>query len=291
MALKGWFGGGGAAAKQAAKELTIDDLIVVERYDEAAERLRARLKTNPDDLHSHLKLAEVYTELKQFDRAVIEYGFVAEEYAEDGFYDKGIALLSRAAKLAPNDSFVRQLIEKIQREKSLESVRILALAGLKKAQGGSATSALELQRLWHHLASSSLVQHLAGDQLERLFSRVDLRHHHEREVLAKEGDKDGVLYILVRGLVEARIKVGGQDANLRSFSSGDILGESVLLEHGEWPANYVVVESVTLLRLDRAGLEQALVGNPDPRGLLEALREQRTDRAVLASARRMRTGA
>ncbi len=288
MALKGWFGGGAAKKAEREKELTIDDLIVVERYEEAAERLRARLKTNPDDLHSHLKLAEVYTELKEFDRAVIEYGYVAEEYAEDGFYDKGIALLTRAAKLAPNSSSVRQLIEKIQREKSLESVRVLALAGLKKAEGGSATSALELQRLWHHLVSSTLVQHLAGDQLERLFSRVDLRHLAERETLAKEGAKDGVLYVIVRGLVEARIKVAGQDQTLRSFTSGDILGESVLLEHGEWPANYVVVENVTLLRLDREGLEQALVGNPDPRGMLEALREQRTDRAVLASVRRLR---
>ncbi|HEV7669928.1 MAG TPA: cyclic nucleotide-binding domain-containing protein [Thermoanaerobaculia bacterium] len=288
MALKGWFGGG--AAKKAERELTIDDLIVVERYDEAAERLNARLKTNPDDLHSHLKLAEVYTELKQFDRAVIEYGFVAEEYAEDGFYDKGIALLSRAAKIAPNNSAVRNLIEKIQREKSLEGVRVLALAGLKRAQGGSATSALELQRLWHHLASSTLVQHLAGDQLERLFSNVDLRHVAEKETLAAERSKETALYIIVRGVVEARIRAGGKDANLRSFSSGDILGESVLLEHGEWPANYVVVESVTLLHLDREGLEQALVGNPDPRGLLDALREQRTDRAVLASARRLRAG-
>ena len=170
MALKSWFGGG--AAKKAERELTIDDLIVVERYEEAAERLRAKLKINPDDLHSHLKLAEVYTELKQPEKAVVEYGFVAEEYAEDGFYDKGIALLSRAAKLAPNDASVRHLIEKIQREKSLESVRVLALAGLKKAEGGSATSALELQRLWHHLVNSTLVQHLPGDQLERIFSRM-----------------------------------------------------------------------------------------------------------------------
>ncbi len=288
MALKSWFGGG--AAKKAERELTIDDLIVVERYEEAAERLRAKLKNNPDDLHSHLKLAEVYTELKQPERAVVEYGFVAEEYAEDGFYDKGIALLSRAAKLAPNDASVRQLIEKIQREKSLESVRVLALAGLKKAEGGSATSALELQRLWHHLVNSTLVQHLPGDQLERIFSRMTLGHLAAREVLVAEKSRESVLIIIVRGVIEARIKVAGQDTALRSFSSGDILGESVLLEHGEWPAAYVAVEAVTLLRLEREGLEQALVGNPDPRGLLEALREQRTDRAVLALARKLRSG-
>ena len=286
MAFKGWFRGG--SAKQAEQEMTIDDLIVVERYEEAAERLRAKLKASPEDLHSHLKLAEVYTELKQYGRAVEEYGYVAEEYAQDGFYDKGIALLSRAAKLAPLDASMRGRIERIQREKSLEAVRVLAMAGLRKAEGGTGTSAIELQRLWHHLAPSTLVQHLPGEQLERLFSKMELRHVPAGDKLAEEGRREGVLYLVVRGEVEARVAAGGRDTNVRSFTSGDLLGEVVLLEQGAWPASYVAVEAVTLLRLDREGLEQALVGNPDPRGLLEALREQRNDQSVLNSVRRLR---
>ena len=105
MDLKGWFGGKGRGSKQA---YTIDDLIVLERYEEAADRLREKLEANPQDLHSHLKLAEVYTELRQLDRAVDEYAFVADEYAQDGFYDKGIALLARASKLAPADVSLRE---------------------------------------------------------------------------------------------------------------------------------------------------------------------------------------
>src|SRR6185312_8400666 len=77
-----WFGGGKKPPEP--REHSIDDLIVLEQYEEAGERLRARLKDHPDDLHSHLKLAEVYTQLQQFARAVDEYGFVAEEYAQDG---------------------------------------------------------------------------------------------------------------------------------------------------------------------------------------------------------------
>jgi hypothetical protein len=74
---------------------------VVEALDATTgRRLWSYHKDLPNDLHSHLKLAEVYTQLQQFARAVDEYGFVAEEYAQDGFYDKGIALLSKAMKLA-----------------------------------------------------------------------------------------------------------------------------------------------------------------------------------------------
>ena len=129
MGIKSWFGGG---TKQAPQEYTIDDLVVLERYDEAGERLRAKLKTHPEDLHSHLKLAEVYTQLRQYDKAVDEFSFVAEEYASDGFYDKGIALLSKAMKLAPLDNSLRFKVDKLQREKSMEQVSKTA-DGLFKA--------------------------------------------------------------------------------------------------------------------------------------------------------------
>jgi len=111
MGLKGWFGG----SKQPQQEYTIDDLIVLERYEEAGDRLRAKLKTSPQDLHSHLKLAEVYAQLQQYDKAIDEFGFVADEYAGDGFYDKGLALLSKAAKLAPLDPSLRARIDRLQR--------------------------------------------------------------------------------------------------------------------------------------------------------------------------------
>jgi len=133
VGLKGWFGGGRSKTPQ--QEYTVDDLIVLERYEEAAGRLRDKLKANSQDLHSHLKLAEVCTHLRQIDRAVEEYAFVADEYALDGFYDKGIALLLRASKLAPGDASLRQRIEDQQREKSLDHVRVLAIEGLRQAGG------------------------------------------------------------------------------------------------------------------------------------------------------------
>jgi tetratricopeptide (TPR) repeat protein len=284
-----WFRGSKKSPEP--QDLTIDDLIVLERYEEAEGRLKARLKDNPNDLHSHLKLAEVYTELQQLAKAVEEYGFVAEEYAQDGFHDKGIALLSRAAKLAPHDASLRFKIEKLQREKDMEHVRGQALEGLQKANGVEAgTSMLELRRLWHYLAAGTLVQHLPGDQLKRLFSNMELVHLEPPLVLVREGSPEAFLLLIVTGVVEATAPAGGREMTVRSFSSGDILGEAAFLERGAWPANYRVAEPLIGLKLLRAGLEQALVGNPDPRGLLETLREQHNDRDVAATIRRLRGG-
>jgi len=283
-----WFRGG--KKQQEPQEYTIDDLVVLERYDEAEERLRARLKDNPDDLHSHLKLAEVYTHLRKFDKAVIEYVFVAEEYAQDGFHDKGIALLAKATKLAPLDPTLRQKTEKLQRGKSSEQVRTLALEGLREAGGAKAGTALELTRLWHHLAASSVVRDLPGESLKRLLSAMELLRLESEAVIAREGSEEAFLLLIVQGVVEATIESGGRAGTVRSFGSGDLLGEAVLFERGKWPARYRTAEPVIALKLTREGLEKCLLGNADPRGFLETLRGQHNDRDVAATVQRLRSG-
>jgi tetratricopeptide (TPR) repeat protein len=290
VAINKWFGGGKKKPPE-PQELSIDDLIVLERYDEAGERLRSRLKDNPNDLHSHLKLADVYTQLRQFDKAVDEYGYVAEEYAQDGFHDKGLALLSRAMKLAPHDASLYAKVEKFQREKDMEHARGLALEGLQKAGGVEAgTSMLELRRLWHHLTACTLVQRLAGEQLKRLFANMELVRLEPGSVLAREGSPEAFLLLIVTGVVDASIQDGGSAMTVRSFTSGDILGEAVVLERAAWPATYRVAEALVGLKLRREGLELSLVGNPDPRNYLETLREQHNDRDVAATVRRLRGG-
>ncbi|HEX6899423.1 MAG TPA: cyclic nucleotide-binding domain-containing protein [Thermoanaerobaculia bacterium] len=287
MALN-WFGG---KKQQDSREYTIDDLIVLERYDEAADRLRARLKDNPNDLHSHLKLAEVQTQLRQFDKAVTEYVFVAEEYAQDGFHDKGIALLAKAMKLAPLDQSLRFKIEKLQHEKEMEHVRTLALEGLRQAGGQDAgNSALEIKRLWRELAGSSVVRKLPAEGLKRFFATTRIVRFEPEADLVGEGSQEGFVLLIVNGVIEASIQHGGRQVMVRTFTTGDILGESALLERGVWPADYRAVEPVTALMLTRGGLEQNLQGNPDPRGFIETLREQHNDRDVAATVRRLRSG-
>ena len=286
-----WLRGG--KKQQEPQDYSIDDLFVLERYEEAGERLRARLKTNSSDLHSHLKLAEVYTELKQFDKAVDEYLFVADEYAQDGFHDKGIALISKAMKLAPLDQSLRFKVDKLQREKGMEHVRTQAMEGLRQAGGTQAgTSALELKRLWHNLAASTVVQRLAGEgeQIKRLFSAMQLVRIEPNALIAQEGSRESFLLLIVTGVVEASAEAGGRKMMIRSFTSGDIVGDIPLLERGAWPADYRAAEPVTALKLTREGLEASLLGNPNPRGFLEAMREQHNDRDLAATVRRLRSG-
>ena len=93
--------GKGEGSTQPDAELTVEDLIVLERWPEAIERLQARVKTNPRDLHAHLKLADVYAGANQGRKALDQYLLVADTYTEEGFLDKAVALLSKISRLAP----------------------------------------------------------------------------------------------------------------------------------------------------------------------------------------------
>jgi tetratricopeptide (TPR) repeat protein len=283
VVFKKLFGGGKEKVEQ---ELDIDDLIALERYDEAAERLRQRVASHPNDLHSHLRLAGVYVAQGQSSRAIDEFVFVADEYADDGFYDKGIALLAKALKMAP-DASITERIEKIERMKRLEHSRSFAIEGLlrRSVQGDDAatlqgTSVIEAQMLWSHLQETSLVQRFPPDQLKRLLGAMDLIKVRPREMIEEQGSAHEALYLIVSGTVEAAMEQRSGLSTLRSFGTGDFFGEMALFERKPWPTHFRAAEHTTLLKLDRAGLEQVLTGNSDPRAMIDELRAQHHDRSV-----------
>jgi tetratricopeptide (TPR) repeat protein len=281
-----------AADNTDQKELTIEDLVTLERYEEAAVKLKARLKVVPKDLHAHLKLAEVYLGLKNLDKALAEYTFVADSFADDGFFDKGIALLGKAAKLAPGDDTLPKRIERYKRVKRLEERRRLVIEGLMANKStvvaAAANRALEVEMMWPSIARSHLVEQLEGEKLKKLFSVMGMRRTKEGEVVAEEGSSHQMLYLVVNGEIEALAAVGSQHFNIRSFSTGDVIGESTLLERKPWPARYQVKESGTVFELSREGLQQAMIGNDDPVGFLSVLRQQNNDRDVAANLHRLR---
>lgn len=270
---------------------TIEDLIVLERYGEAVDRLKARLRSQPDDLHAHLRLAEAYTGLEDRARAVDEYVFVAEEYAQDGFYDRGLALLAKARRLAPLDESLGDKIERFRLAKTSERTRMMVIEGLRQSGTGGATTALLVERLWHHVVASPLARNLRPEILRRLVSAMELQSFPPDSPVAAAESEDDRLLFLLDGVVRAYMPGRSDDGGVvRDFGPGDVIGESVLLERRPWPADYRTETGAKALALRRDGLEKTLVGNPDPRGFLTALRMQHNDRGVARTLHELRGG-
>ncbi len=135
--------------------------------------LRQRLRLYPKDLHAHLKLAEVYVSLKSAAKALDEFLFVADVLADDGFFDKGIAILQKAAKLNPGDDQIPRRLEKYKNMKVMEKRRDLAIEGLlaNKTTGihTAGNTQLQMQLLWNKIAKSPIVSRIEPEQLKKLF--------------------------------------------------------------------------------------------------------------------------
>lgn len=280
------------SAEPKTSELTIEDFIVLERWDEAVQMLQGRLAANPNDLHANLRLGEVYAQAGKPQLALDRFLFVAESYTDDGFYDKAIALLTKVARLAPGDGSVEGHIRKAQQMKSLEHRRTLALEGLRAAQESRRAelrlSLIEMQRIWQGLSSTEVVIKLPGEQLRRFFAFSTLVEPDRGRTLVERGAKDEVLYLIGTGEVDAVHDLGdGRPTLIRTFVVGDVLGDRALFEHQPWPATFRVTSPARLFRLDRAGLEQALQGNADPKQFIDALRARRADHAVAAALQKL----
>lgn len=288
--MRNWFKKGGSKGE---REYSVDELIVLERYEEAERRLSERLKRVPKDLHARLKLAEVQVGMGTVGRAIENYRYVADMYAEDGFHEKAIALLSRAVRLSPADDSLRTHIRSLERGKTMDRQRqgiIDALRAASKKSGGSATSTIELEQMWSKLGHMDLIRDLPDTQLQHFFAAAQIARFHSEEELALEGEETPELYLIVEGEIEAYVLRDGAVLTVRTFGDGAVIGESVLLEKGRWPAHYRTLVATTVLRLTPTGLQQALLGNPDPRQLLQALRSQKNDRDVRESLGKLRVG-
>lgn len=272
---------------------SIDELIVLERYDEAEARLKERLRGR-EDVHARLKLAEVLTNLRRSAEAVDEYLRVSEQYSRDGFQDKAAAVLRKATKLDPANEGLRQRLTGIDRAKELEHTRRIAVEALKaasEAQGGRfATAAIELEQTWDRLAETDFFENLAAEQMRRLLANTAFLRVQTDSRVAVRGELRPELYLISGGEVQATLPSPNGPVTLRTFGTGQLLGDAALLEHKPWCADYTATKPSSVLKLTREGLEAALLGNPNPRALLDGLRRQRNDQAIAEAVEKLNQG-
>ena len=288
MAFKKWFPGR-ERSESAEPTLTIDDMIELGQFEEAEQLLRAKIKANVHDLHSQLKLADLYRRSGRGAKAVDEYVSVADAYAADGFFDKATALLQKVVKLAPGHEKVPLKIEALRMAKRMNHRREVVIEALQSGtRSGRAVSAFKVQRMWRDLSDCPLIQRLEEDRLRRLFESLELVQIKSGQILAEKGERMDKMFVIAEGMVEAvAVLPNGTETAVRGFGPGQMIGDRALLEHQPWATVYRATNDCFALELDQEGLALALRGDPDPRQFLDALREQRNDQEVVWSMQKL----
>jgi CRP-like cAMP-binding protein len=154
------------------------------------------------------------------------------------------------------------------------------LQGLHTKEGGG-TAVMEFQTIWRSLTKTRLLRELSGDQLKLLFQGIGLVYLNTGQTLMERGAQEECLFVLVSGEINCSfVDRVGNNVDVRSFAPGQTFGEGALFERKPWPAVFKAKGKVTLLKLTPPGLQVCLTGNPDPRGFLDVLRREQSDREV-----------
>ncbi len=268
--------------------LTVEDLITLEHYDQARDRLLAILSKRPGDLHSQLRLADVYLRLKNLNQAREQYLHVCQAYGRDGFYDRAVAVLAKVGRYFPDDDKITDLLAQLERAQRLEVVRGKGREAYLRTRhsGGKGSEAIEFVKIWDSVVRSSFADRFSAPEVVWWFEASSTGTLKRGETLVHRGDSDPQVYVLVLGSLEAR--TGGKtDATLRSFRVGDVIGEWALFENKEWPADYVSPGGATLLVLDQQALKVPHNDAPITRSLTDRIGGQHHDLEIARAARHL----
>ena len=104
---------------------------------------------------------------------------------------------------------------------------------------------------------------LEPEQLEHVNQLIRVRRYHDREVVVREGDGGGALFVVLSGYTKAVTSgAGGQELLLSIMGPNEVFGELSLLDGQPRSASVIAVESAELATLEREPFERMLEGTP-----------------------------
>jgi hypothetical protein len=275
--------------KEDVDKYSIDELIVLERFDDAQEVLLKRIRLSPRDFAARVKLGDVLAAAGLGDQAVRTYIQAVEKYSADGFFDKALAVLVRVQKDMPDEPRIEGALRRVHQARDREKRRHIVVESLSREELGELKlNVVQGRQAWNALSQTGLTDALTGDDLGRFVGGASIVWLERGDALTSVGAEDVRLFVVLEGEVEAWLEHRETRHPLGFYKPGQILGDRALFEEEPWLANYRARRPTRLLALDREGLEHALAGCSNPRGLLDSLRKQANDRHVSAAVYQIR---
>ena len=167
---------------------------------------------------------------------------------------------------------------------SVEPAQLLSMgrAELQQLAQKDPTIGRELGRFCHRRMLTNLVRHsrilsaVAPDKRQDLMSRFVAHTFQPGEVLVRQGEEGGSLFLIASGLVEVRsTDADGDRVVLAQSGPGDVVGEISLVLRRPATADVVAMHSTVALELTLAEFHEAIRQHP---GLLQQLYEIATQR-------------
>ena len=275
-----WFGG----------EDDVGNLINKRRYAKAVKVLQQQLVERPEDVHLRQRLADVLVLDGRSGDALRILGKMVDEFAEEGFDAKAIAVLKKMQRIDPGrDDIEQKLAGLIKRRDRDVWQRIGSVAVKVESEEAQGPDVQKAAAAMPRVKSSPLFSTFSAQELLAVIRGLSLLNFEPGEIIVSESEPGDSLFVLASGSVRVYVRnAENRNKEVRLLEQGAFFGEISLLSGNPRTATITAATPVEILELDRRTLDSIAAQHPHvPR----IIREFYEKRAMSPEEMRARGGA
>jgi cAMP-dependent protein kinase regulator len=221
-------------------------------WRKALECFQKHCASEPKDLRSKLKVAEVLERLGQTKEAAQMYRKVAEVYALDGFLLQAISINKMILRVDPSSQDVHQRLAQLYAEKSRE---------------------MKPLRPFPHIP---LFSELNEQELQSLLSHIQSQTFPKSSLICRQGEGGDSLFVISRGEVSITKQLPeGREVRVRNLRDGDFFGEFGFFVDQKRHATVRAVTECDILEISRNALNKMIEMHPRLNEVLQNLFKER----------------
>lgn len=259
-----WFGG----------EDDVGILINKKKFGKAAKLLRRELEERPTDVHLRQRLADVLAldgngagALKILDQMV-------DEFAEEGFDAKAIAVLKKMQRIDPDRREVEKKLARLIQRRNLPVWEPIEAEPADEPAMGSETAMFKAKL--PSFQRSPLFATFSSDELLAVIRGLKLLTFEPGEIIVSESQPGSSLFVLANGSVRVYVRNSTwSNQQVRTLEEGAFFGEISLLSGKPRTATITAATPTEILELDRATLDKIVVDHPHVPKVIKAASKRR----------------
>ncbi len=249
-------------------------LINKKRFGRAARVLRQQLEARPADIHLRQRLADVLSLAGDGDGALEILDQMVDEFAEEGFDAKAIAVLKKMQRIDPDRREVEEKLTRLIKRRNQGVWDLGDDVASEEPAAGSETAVFKAKL--PAFQRSPLFATFASDELLAVIRGLNLLTFEPGEIVVSESEPGSSLFVLASGSVRVYVR-NSKWANkqVRMLEEGAFFGEISLLSGQPRTATITAATPAEILELDRPTLDDIVVKHPQVPKVIKAASAQR----------------
>ncbi|MCF7821569.1 MAG: cyclic nucleotide-binding domain-containing protein [Mariprofundaceae bacterium] len=249
------------------------------KYKQALTFFDELHEADPNDLRTHVKLAELREKTGDTAAAIKDYIKIANTYAEQGFVVQAIAINKIILRLDSSKTEVKEHLKALSSERGDDwAISTVSPSNNLKAMdiSGKDRAKLSFERM-------PLLSGLSGDELESFMDSLELREVPAGEYIYRHGEAGDHLYLIGMGSVglEAAI-ASGKNRVYSRLGEGDFFGEHAFMSRTSHHDDAKAESTASVLMINRETFDAWVEKHPAIQSTVEEFYRKRVLARILA---------